>query len=107
MERANGDKNPVRHEVRQRIIRPATAEERERHAQIRETVQEELPELRHWALEAAARHIERVPVGTVFGEEETHVAQAIDRYAAGHALGNRGAVVRVALSRLLSIDIPR
>jgi hypothetical protein len=107
MERTNGENDVVRHAVRQRIVRPATPEERERHIQIREAIQEELPELRQWAREAAARHIERVRIGTVFGEEESHIVQAIDRYAAGHSLDNRAAVVREALSQLLSIDIAR
>ena len=106
MERIHGDKDEVRHEVRQRIVRPATPEEKERQARIREAIKEELPELKQWAREAAARHVERVRVGTVFGEEEAAIVQAIDRYAAGHALGNRGAVVREALSQLLRIEIP-
>ncbi len=58
------------HEVRQRIVRPATPEEKERHAQIREKIEEELPELKRSAHDAAARHPDRIPVGTVFGEEE-------------------------------------
>ena len=36
------------------IVRPATPEEKERHRQIREQVEEELPELKRWAREAAA-----------------------------------------------------
>ena len=83
-------------EVRQRIVRPATPEEKERHRQIREQVEEELPELKRWAREAAARDAGRIPVGTVFGEEEAHVVRAIDQYAANHALANRSAVVRKA-----------
>ncbi len=92
-------------EVRQRIVRPATPEEKERHRQIREQVEEELPELKRWAREAAARDAGRIPVGTVFGEEEAHVVRAIDQYAANHALANRSAVVRKALAQLLHIDI--
>ena len=45
------------HEVRKRILRPATPEERERHGQIRAKVDEELPELKHWAHEAATRQV--------------------------------------------------
>ena len=107
METANDNKDDVRREVRQRIVRPATPEERERHARIRECIQEELPELKQWAREVAARHVEQVSVGTVFGKEDAQIVEAIDRYAAGHALRNRSAVVREALAKLLSIEIPR
>jgi hypothetical protein len=95
------------HEVRGRVLRPATPEEKERHGQIREKIEAELPELKRWAREAAARHAGRVPVGTVFGDEEAHVVEAIDHYAASHALANRGAVVREALAQLLSVEIER
>jgi hypothetical protein len=63
--------------------------------------------LKRWAREAAARHGGRTLVGTVFGEEEAHVVQAIDHYAAGHALANRSAAVREALAQLPRIDIER
>lgn len=101
------DQEPSRHEVRQRILRPATPEERERHRQIRDQSQGELPELKQWARDAAARNPGRTPVGTVFSPSEAHVLQAIDHYAADHALAGRGAVVREALAQLLHIDIPR
>jgi transposase len=107
MDRPNDEEQPMVHEVRQRIVRPATPEEKERHAQIREKTEGEVPELKRWAREAAARHAGRIPVGTVFGEEEADVVQAIDHYAAGHALANRSAVVREALAQLLRIDIQR
>ena len=48
-----------------------------------------------------------MPVGTLFGAEEAHVVQAIDDYAASHALENRGAVVREALAHLLGVNIER
>jgi hypothetical protein len=92
-------------EVRNRIVRPATPDEKQRHDAIRQQIEQELPELRQWAKEAAARHNERVAVGTVFGAEETKIVEAIDHYAAKHALQNRGAVVRQALSQLLGIEI--
>ena len=95
------------HEVRQRIFRPATPDEKERHARIREEIEKELPELERWAREAAKRHPGRTPVGTVFGEEEADVVRAIDQYAAGHSLADRSAVVREALAHLLNIDIQR
>ncbi len=88
-------------------MRPATPEEKERHAQIREKIEEEPPELKRWAREAAGPHAGRIPVGTVFGEEEADVVRAIDHYAADHALADRSAVVREALAQLLRIDIPR
>jgi len=43
------------HEIRQRIQRPATPEEKERHRQIRQEIEEELPELKQWAQEVVAR----------------------------------------------------
>jgi hypothetical protein len=101
------EEQAMTHEVRQRIVRPATPEEKERHRQIRDEIEDELPELKRWAREAAARHAGRTPVGTVFAEEETHVVQAIDHYAASHALADRSGVVREALAQLLHIDIQR
>ncbi len=95
------------HEIRQRILRQATPEERERHRTIREEIRQELPELMQWAREIAARHQERVAVGTVFAGPEVDVLEAIDNYATKHSLGSRGAVVREALAHLLGIEIPR
>ena len=107
MDQYENEERAMTHEVRERILRPATPEEKERHRQIREQIEGELPEMKQWAREAAARHAGRTPVGTVFGAEEAHVVQAIDHYAADHALANRSAVVREALARLLSVDIAR
>jgi hypothetical protein len=94
-------------EIRRRILREATPEEKERHRAIREEIQQELPDLKRWAREAAARHRERVAVGTVFTDQETRVVEAIDHYATEHSLSGRGAVVREALAHLLGIDINR
>ncbi len=107
MDQHDDKERDMEHEVHQRIVRPATPEEKERHRQVRENIEEELPELKQWAREAAVRHVGQTPVGTVFGEEETHVVQAIDHYVASHALANRSAVVREALAQLLRIDIER
>ncbi len=95
------------HEIRNRILRPATPEEAERHQQIREQVEQELPELTTWARAAATRNRERISVGTVLSADEADVVSAIDEYAAKHSLSGRGAVVREALSRLLGIEIPQ
>jgi hypothetical protein len=95
------------HEIRNRILRAATPEEKQRHCTIREQVERELPELKQWAREAAARHRGRVAVGTVFTAQEGNVLEAIDQYATAHSLTNRGAVVREALARLLGIEISR
>ena len=95
------------HEIRHRIIRPATPEEKDRHQAIREQIKQELPELQQWAREAAARHKDRVTVGTVLTAEETNVLVAIDDYAAKHSLHGRSAVVREALANLLGIRIAR
>jgi len=97
----------MKHEIRRRILREATPEEKVRHQRIREEIQHDLPELKQWARDAAARHQERVAVGTVFNADETIVLEAIDDYAAKHALASRGAVVREALAHLLGIEIPR
>jgi hypothetical protein len=94
-------------EIRKRIVRPATPEERERHQQIRDEIEQELPALRQWALAASARHVERVGVGTVFCADEAAVLKAIDAYAAEHRLGTRSVVVREALANLLGIAIAR
>ena len=82
-------------------------EEAERHQKVREQIEQELPELTRWAREAAARHKDRITVGTVLTEKEHHVLQAIDEYAAKHSLQGRGAVVREALANLLGVDIAR
>lgn len=95
------------HEIRKRIVRDATAEEKERHRTIRQQIQEELPELKQWARDSAAHHQERVVVGTVFTDQEAAVLEAIDDYAAKHALPSRGAVVREALAHLLGIEMAR
>jgi hypothetical protein len=95
------------HEIRRRILREATPEENERHRTIREELQQELPELKQWARETAARHQERAVVGTVFTNEETAVLEAIDHYAMEHSLTSRSAVVREALAQLLGIEITR
>ncbi|HEX3315058.1 MAG TPA: hypothetical protein VHR72_09225 [Gemmataceae bacterium] len=95
----------MKRDVRDRIRRPATPEEAERHERIRKEIAEELPDLKQWAKTAAAQHNERIAVGTVFSAEETQVVAAIDEYAAAHSLQNRGAVVRQALAKLLGIQV--
>src|SRR5437016_3087044 len=95
----------MNHEIRKRILREATPEEKERHRAIREGIEHELPELKQWARNAAAQHPERIAVGTVFKAEEARVLEAIDAYAAQHALPGRSAVVREALAHLLGIQI--
>jgi hypothetical protein len=58
------------------------------------------PELEDWARAAAARHQERVAVGTVLTGVEAKIVVAIDDYAAKHALAGRRAVVREDVSQL-------
>jgi hypothetical protein len=94
-------------EIRRRILWETTPEEKEQHRTIREEIRQEMAELKQWARETAARHRERVAVGTVFTDQETVVVEAIDQYATKHSLTSRGAVVREALAHLLGIDIPR
>ena len=78
------------HEIRNRIVRSATPEETARHNQIREQIEQELPELTQWARAAAARHRDRVSIGAVFAAEEANVVAAIDEYATKHSLPGRG-----------------
>jgi hypothetical protein len=95
------------HEIRKRVLREATLEEKERHQKIRDETEQELPELKKRARAAAARHQDRVAVGTVFTPEEAKVLEAMDKYAAEHSLAGRSAVVREALAELLGMDIAR
>jgi acetyl-CoA carboxylase alpha subunit len=95
------------HEIRKRILREATPEEKERHQEIRNEIEQELPELKEWARAAAARHQDRVAVGTVLTAEEAKVLEAMDKYAAEHSLAGRSAVVREALAELLGIELAR
>ncbi len=94
-------------EIRNRIVREATPEEKEQHRAIREQVEQELPELKQWARAAAAQHKDRIAVGTVLTGEESNVLDAMDHYAAKHSLPGRSAVVREALARLLGVEIAR
>jgi hypothetical protein len=47
-------------EIRRRIIQEATPEERVRHRIIRAEIEQDLPELKQWARETAARHNKRM-----------------------------------------------
>jgi hypothetical protein len=97
----------MKHEIRKRIVREATPEEKERHRVIREQVEQDQPELTQWARAAAARHQDHVVVGTVLTGEETKILEAMDNYAAKHSLAGRSAVIREALARLLGIEMAR
>lgn len=90
-----------------RTVRSATSEELDRQRLIREQVQQDLPELNVWARAAAARHQERIGIGTVLCGEETKLVRYIDDYAAKHSLAGRGAVVREALAQLLGVELDR
>lgn len=93
------------HEVRERIVRPATPEEKLRHEEIRKQIEEEKSELQEWSRTAALMQKDQVAIGTVFTAAETSVVEAIDDYAVKHAMTNRSAVVREALAKLLEIEI--
>lgn len=95
------------HEVGNRIIRPATQDEKERHDLIRRQIAAETPELKEWARRAAAQHQERVRIGTVLTSAEATILEAMDDYALKHALSSRSAVIREALAKLLDIEIAR
>ncbi len=94
-------------EIRNRIVREATPDEKERHLAIRQDIEEELPDLKAWARQAAVEHRDKIAVGTVLTGEEAAVVQAMDNYAVEHSLPGRSAVIREALSRLLGMDIAR
>jgi hypothetical protein len=64
------------HEIRNRILRQATAEEKERHRAIREEIQQELPELKQWARESAARHQDRVAARDRVDRPGDHLTEA-------------------------------
>lgn len=90
-----------------RTVRSATSDELDRQRLIREQVMQDLPELNAWARAAAARHQERIGIGTVLSGEETKLVRYIDDYAAKHSLAGRGAVVREALAQLLGVELDR
>lgn len=96
---------PMTHEIRHRVHRPATPDEKARHDQIRSEIEREAPELASWASSVVDQNVDRVRVGTVFTADEANIVKAIDDYAANHSLDNRGAVVRQALAKLLGIDV--
>jgi hypothetical protein len=81
------------HEIRNRIVREANPEGKERHGAIRRQIEEELPELRQWASAAAARRQDRMIAGTVLTGEEVKVLEAVDNYAAQHSLRSRSGVM--------------
>ena len=92
--------------IRNVINRPATAEEQERHRNIRAQVATEFPRIQAQGREILAETAEaRRHLDTVFNSEEEYVFDAIDQFAASNSLANRGAVVRMALSKLLGIEI--
>jgi hypothetical protein len=45
----------MKREIRNRLYRPATAEEKQRHETIRQQAEKELPDLKKWAGEANRR----------------------------------------------------
>lgn len=98
-------RQPERHELGKRIIRPATDAERSQHAALRVALAEERDEIAAWARNVAGCEDNPVAIGTVFTAAETPVVAAIDAYAASHDLPNRAAVVREALARLLDIPV--
>ncbi len=92
--------------LRKVINRPATAEEKTRHRSIRAQVAAELPRIQAKGRQILAETAgERRHLDTVFISGEEYVFDAIDQFAASNSLANRGAVVRMALSKLLGIEI--
>ena len=94
-------------EMGRRIVRPATAEELQRHDEVRRGIEQELAEIKDRARQGAAQCRSRVAVGTVFSADEKTVVEAIDAYATSHSLPSRSAVIREALGRLLNMSIAR
>ena len=96
--------------LRRVINRRLTDEERQRMLQIREEIEREKPQLIHDAkIELAERVIREMKskqrIDTVFTPDESHIIDAVDAYAEEHDLSGRAAVVRVALAKLLDIEI--
>ena len=98
---------PPLREMGRRIVRPASAEELQRHDQVRQGIEQELSEIQERARHVAAQCRSRVAVGTVFSADEKPVVEAIDAYATSHSLPSRSAVIREALGRLLNMSIAR
>ena len=73
-----------------------TPEQREYLRRAREEVEAEFPPKK---LPARPR------LEMVVAPEETNLLEAVDLYAAKHDLPNRGAVLRVALSKLLKVEL--
>ena len=92
--------------LRNVINRPATADEKDRHRQIRAQVATELPRIQAKGRQILAETAEeRRHLDTAFNSGEEYVFDAIDQFAASNSLANRGAVVRLALAKLLGIEI--
>ncbi len=99
------ENRPEQHAIGKRIIRTATAAERNRHADVRTAMAVERDEIAAWARSVAAGSASQVAVGAVFTAAEAPVLEAIDAYAARHDLPGRSAVVREALARLLDMPV--
>jgi hypothetical protein len=92
----------------QRIIARASDELRERARQVREEVaadREHIEAEGEQALHEALAADKLSAIRVLFQPEEDRILQAIDAYARAHGLNSRAQVVRVALQKLLKIDI--
>src|SRR5437762_615994 len=92
------------------VHRSFTAAERKRFQKAAAEEESLMPERKHAAkIELAERVLRETKakqrIDTVFSPDETYVVDAVDAYAEEHGLASRGAVVRIALAKLLKIEI--
>ena len=82
-------------QTHRRIFVKLTPEQKEYFRRAREEIEAEFP----------PKKLARPRLEMVVAPEETKLLDAVDQYAAKHALPNRGAVLRVALSKLLKLKL--
>ena len=82
-------------QTHRRIFVKLTPEQKEYFRRAREEIEAEFP----------PKKLARPRLEMVVAPEETKLLDAVDQYAAKHDLPNRGAVLRVALSKLLKLKL--
>jgi len=92
------------------VHRPFTAAERKRFQKALTEEQALMPQRKRDAKIKLAERVIRESkakqrIDTVFSPDETYVVDAVDDYAEEHGLLSRGAVVRIALAKLLKVEI--
>lgn len=92
------------------VHRAFTPAEKERFQKAAAEEEALMPQRKHDAkIELAERVMRETKskqrIDTVFSPDETYVVDAVDAYAEEHGLSSRGAVVRIALAKLLKVEI--